>query len=178
MDHSERWSPTPTKPTKCFGTQAGSFTLIGQDQPTNQNPVPEGSRPMRVEDRTCPRRGDDMGALGRDALQVQPPKTEIFSVFFLQNIFRFNHLMLAVNASINILIYVAKVIMRYFQALLSYITALFLVGSFIVMLRQLSYAIKNQLKAPKAPYLGQFLSVFFYGIRICGFHARNFFFYR
>ena len=34
----------------------------------------------------------------------------------------------------------------------SFITALSLVGSFIVMLRQLSYAIKNQLKAPKAPY--------------------------
>ena len=27
---------------------------------------------------------------------------------------------------------------------------------FIVMLRQLSYAIKNQLKAPKAPYWGHF----------------------
>ena len=36
---------------------------------------------------------------------------------------------------------------------------------FIVMLRQLSYAIKNQLKAPKAPY---------YGIRISGsMHGKN-----
>ena len=34
----------------------------------------------------------------------------------------------------------------------SYITALSLVESFEVMLRQLSYAIKNQLKAPKASY--------------------------
>ena len=33
----------------------------------------------------------------------------------------------------------------------SNITVLSLVESFIVMLRQLSYAIKNQLKAPKAP---------------------------
>ena len=39
----------------------------------------------------------------------------------------------------------------------SYITALSLVENFIVMLRQLSYAIKNQLKAPKAPYYGHFL---------------------
>ena len=34
----------------------------------------------------------------------------------------------------------------------SYITALSLVKSFIVLLRQLSYAIKNQLVASKAPY--------------------------
>ena len=34
----------------------------------------------------------------------------------------------------------------------SYITALSLVENFLVMLRQPSYAIKNQLKAPKAPY--------------------------
>ena len=34
----------------------------------------------------------------------------------------------------------------------SYITALSLVESFIVLLRQLSYAIKNQLVASKAPY--------------------------
>ena len=37
---------------------------------------------------------------------------------------------------------------------------------FIVMLRQLSYAINNQLKAPKAPYLGlSCLSLVLYGIR-------------
>ena len=46
---------------------------------------------------------------------------------------------------------------RYSQAGLSLvqslcITAFSLVESFIVMLRQLSYAIKNQLKAPKARY--------------------------
>ena len=34
----------------------------------------------------------------------------------------------------------------------SYITALSLVEILLVMLRQLSYAIKNQLKAAKAPY--------------------------
>ena len=37
----------------------------------------------------------------------------------------------------------------------SYITALSLVESFIVMLRQFSYAIKNQLKAPKTPDMGR-----------------------
>ena len=34
----------------------------------------------------------------------------------------------------------------------AYNTALSLVESFLVMLRQLLYAIKNQLKAPKVPY--------------------------
>ena len=37
------------------------------------------------------------------------------------------------------------------------IIVLSLVENFIVMLRQLSYAIKNQLKATKAPYKGHFL---------------------
>ena len=36
----------------------------------------------------------------------------------------------------------------------SFITVLSLVESFVVMLRRLSYAIKNQLKAPKAPTKG------------------------
>ena len=46
---------------------------------------------------------------------------------------------------------------------------------FIVMLRQLSYAIKNQLKAPKAPYKGlSCLSLVLYGIRISGsMHGKN-----
>ena len=39
----------------------------------------------------------------------------------------------------------------------SFITALSLVESFIVMLRQLSYAKKNHLNAPKDSYLGHFL---------------------
>ena len=42
------------------------------------------------------------------------------------------------------------------------------------MLRQNSYAIKNQLKAPKAPTRGiPCISLVLYGIRIGGFHARK-----
>ena len=44
-----------------------------------------------------------------------------------------------------------------------------LVESFIVLLCQHSYAIKNQLIASKAPYS----SLVLYGIRIVGFHARK-----
>ena len=55
----------------------------------------------------------------------------------------------------------------------SYITALSLVESFIVMLRQLSYAIKNQLKAPKAPYEMHFLPFLASLSHKGGFHAQK-----
>ena len=54
----------------------------------------------------------------------------------------------------------------------------------MVLLHQLSYAIKSQLKAPKAPYKGLWdempptrgiscLSLVLYGIRIGGFHPKE-----
>ena len=55
-----------------------------------------------------------------------------------------------------------------------------LVDSSIVLLRQLSYAIKNQLVASKAPYLGLWnakyphcSSLVLYGIRIGSFHSQQ-----
>ena len=52
----------------------------------------------------------------------------------------------------------------------SYITALSLVESYTVMLRRLSYAIKNQLKAPNAIYLGHFSP---FDIRVASMHGKD-----
>ena len=123
VDHSPRWSPTPTRPTKCSGTQAWSSTLIGQDQPTHQNPVSGG---ISTNESGGPCLSQARRWLGHPGQRCCAGSTtwNIFN-FFLQNIFRFNHLMLAVNASINILIYVSKVIIRNFQALLSLVELLY-----------------------------------------------------